>query len=119
LTEAEAVAAMNRGVAIEEFLERADGQVRYLTAARRRDGLHVLVIHVVKDEGTDDFADISEFSPVDDEEYVGGGRVLLQVDDALAAVVGASSVRGDANVWVNQGMAAELYVSAREQASGS
>jgi hypothetical protein len=59
LTEAEAVTAMNRGVTIEQFLERADGQVRYLTAARRRDGFHVLVVHVVKDEGTDDFADIA------------------------------------------------------------
>lgn len=72
-----------------------------------------LTRHVVHDEGTDGFADISEFSPVDEEEEVGEGTALANFDDPDRAVLAAEEHGGSLDGWVNQAMAADDYWRAR------
>ena len=67
-------------------------------------------------EGTQEFRDISEFSPVDEEEHIGEGVVVARCDDDERAVAGAEKHGGSLNAWVNLGMAADDYWAARTEA---
>ena len=114
LAPAEAAAALRRGAQVEQLVRLADGQLTYLTASRSGDEFRV-DRHVVLDEGTEDFRDISEFSPVDDDEYIGEGVVVARVDDAMDAVASAGNHGGSQTSWVNFGMAADDYWTAKIQ----
>jgi hypothetical protein len=86
LTGAEAAAALRRGKQIEQFLCISNESLLYLTASPRAE-LYVVRKHHVRDEGTDEFRDISEFSPVDDDEYIGEGAEVSAhqtCEDAVA-----------------------------------
>jgi hypothetical protein len=99
LTPAEAAAALRRGAAVEQVVRLHDGQVDYLTA--EGDGQwYVLRLHRVQDEGSDDFRDISEFAPVDEYEYVGGGVTVATFDDATDTVGSAARHGGAADRWI-------------------
>ena len=112
LTPSEAIAALRRGVEIEQFLNLTAGELRFLTISRTDEGF-ALTEHHVHDEGTDDFADISEFRPVNDDEEVGEGRRIALVATAEEAVQAAATCGGSEHRWVNQAMAADDYVTAK------
>jgi len=114
LTPSEAAAALRRGGEIEQFLNLADGQITYLTASQSEGG-YTVNRHVVLDEGTEQFQDLSEFSPVDDEEYVGEGILMAQVSDPAEAVSAAMNHGGSPEAWVNFGMASDSYWTAKTQ----
>lgn len=113
LTPPEAAAALRRGVEIEQFISLAGGEVRYLTISRTG-GDFALTEHHVYDDGTDDFADISEFRPVDEDEELGEGRtvaVFATAEEAVDAAEGGCG--GSPDRWVNQALAADDYLSAK------
>jgi hypothetical protein len=116
LSQDEAVAALRRGKTIEQLLESAphDGRatVTWVSASRSGDAF-VVRAHHVYDEGEPEFRDVSEFAPVDDEEYAGEGIEVarhLEPERALdaARVHGATAER-----WVNQGVVAVEYAEVR------
>lgn len=83
-----------------------------MTGSQGPDGFAVRE-HVVHDDGTDDFADISEFRPVDDDEALGEGRRVAIFATAEEAVRAATTCGGTEDRWVNQRMAASDYLAAR------
>lgn len=113
LTPAEAVAALRRGAQVEQFVRLDAGQVEYLTA-HGGDQRYTLRRHVVQDQGTEDFRDISEFSPVDEEECVGEGVEVGTFEEPNSAVESALQHGGSADRWVNFGMAADAHWAARQ-----
>ena len=112
LTRSEAAAVLRRGVGIEQFISVTGGEIRYLSISPVA-GDFVLTGHHVHDEGTDEFADISEFRPVHDDEELGEGRTVAVFADAEHAVGGAQGCGGSPDRWVNQAMAAEDYLAAK------
>jgi hypothetical protein len=91
-----------------------DGYVRYLTASQRGQTF-VVRLHQVVDEGSDDFRDISEFSPLDPEEYVGEGAEVASTETAESALDVARAHGGSADRWVNAGLAADEYWRAKSE----
>lgn len=88
--------------AIEQARLEADGDgtFSWLTAQRVGDYI-ILRLHVVHDEGTDDFMDVTELSPVDEDEAHGEGVKLgtfTSEEDFLAAAAAAEAV---ADRWLN------------------
>jgi hypothetical protein len=75
-----ALGALRRGSGIQQLLgtDCVAGRptLRWLTAWRERDRGYVLVIHHVFDEGSQQFWDVAEFTPVDEDEHLGEGRSL-------------------------------------------
>jgi hypothetical protein len=114
LTPSEAASALRRGIGIEQFISLADGVVRYLTSSRDGDGF-TLREHVVHDDGTDDFADISEFRPINEDEELGEGIRVGVFDTAEEAVQAATAAGGAQDRWVNQAMAASDYLAAKRR----
>lgn len=90
----------------------ADGVVRYLTNSRSGNEF-TLMEHVVHDDGTGDFADVSEFRPVDEEEELGEGRRVGVFPTAEEAVQAATVCEGSQDRWVNHAMAASDYLAAK------
>jgi hypothetical protein len=108
-----ALGALRRGSGIQQLLgtDCVAGRptLRWLTAWRDRDGGCVLTIHHAFDEGSEQFWDVAEFSPVDPDEYLGEGRHLgtfSTPEDVLhaAQAYGAVTTR-----WVNQGVIDDEY----------
>ncbi len=112
LTLTEAAGALRRGVEVEQFVSLAGDRVVYLTAGRSGQG-YSLRRHVVHDEGTEEFRDISEFAPVDEDEYVGEGVTVERADDAQTLLRLAEQHGGASGRWVNQAMAADDYWTAK------
>lgn len=77
--------------------------------ARRVGDLISLRLHVVHDEGTDDFWDVTEFSPVDEDEPHGEGVELGRFASEEEFLAAAASDRGAADRWLNAGMVQDLY----------
>lgn len=111
-TRSEAAAALRRGAEIEQFMSLTGREIRYLTISPVA-GDFVLTEHHVYDEGTDEFADISAFRPVHDDEELGEGRTVAVFVDADEAVVGAQGCGGSPERWTNQAMAAAHYLAAK------
>lgn len=112
LTPDEAGAALRRGQSVEQLVDVAHGTVLYLSASLEGEGFAVRRHHVL-DEGTEDFRDLSEFSPVDADEFLGEGVVVQVSDVADAAVQSAAEYGGSAERWVNHGIAADEYWRAK------
>jgi hypothetical protein len=112
LTATEAAAALRRGAPIEQFLGLDGGKVTFLTAALT-EGRYTVRRHLVWDEGREEFEDISEFSPVADEEDIGEGAIVAELDTAEDAVGEALTHGGAVEAWVNSGMAADDYWSVK------
>jgi hypothetical protein len=113
LTRAFAVGALRRGKEIEQFLggiqrNGRDG-IRWLTLSPSNAGIRVS-LHEVDDIGTDDFWDVTEFPPLDDDEYIGEGQTIAVVatpDDALDLAARDLGARPDR--WVNQAVVCSEY----------
>jgi hypothetical protein len=73
--------------------------------------------HQVHDEGSEEFRDISAFSPIDDDaDEFGEGVEVAGHDEPEAAVAEADRHGGAIDRWVNEGMAADDYWRARTSA---
>ena len=116
LTSSEAAAALRRGSQIEQFLGRSNDNrrptVRWLSAYPSGRAFE-LVVHHVEDIGTEGFFDVSEFPPLDDEEYVGEGRsVAAEVEPGL--ILDAAELHGARpDRWVNAGVVQDEYRDSR------
>lgn len=118
LTHAAALAALNRGAGIQQLLPVSDEDedtVRWVTARPDRTGQYLLTLHHVFDEGTEDFMDVAEFSPVDDEEYVGEGKQVAQAPSAEGLLEAARQVGARDGRWVNQGVIDDEYRDSRSE----
>ena len=114
----QAAAALKRGKPVEQLLpsEPHDGQptVRWLTMESSRDSF-VVRLHHVYDEGSPDAlpVDVSEFTPVDDDEYWGEGVKVARSPHPDGAL-GTTRDHGATNErWVNFGVIADEYSDAR------
>jgi hypothetical protein len=113
LIRAFAVGALRRGRQIEQFLGgiQRDGRqgIRWLTLSPGNAGI-TLYLHEVEDVGTDNFWDVSEFPPLDDEEETGFGRTIAVVstpDEALD--LAARELGAHPDRWVNQAVVCSEY----------
>lgn len=115
LTEAEARSALTRGASVEQFLGLADVNgrraVRWLTVSGGRS--YVVRLHEVEDVGDDDFLDVSEFPPLDPDEYLGDGRTVADESEPDAAFAVAAKLGASADRWVNSGVVQNEYADSR------
>jgi hypothetical protein len=108
-----AEATLNRGRSVEQLLYIDQGTVSWLTIVAKRDGAFALSLHHVVDVGSPDFRDVTEFPPMDEEEYPGEGREVGTFDDAAQAIRAAATFGAVAERWVNEGLIDAEYSSAR------
>jgi hypothetical protein len=78
--------------------------VKWLAISPAADGRFELTIHHVRNEGSSSFFDVHEFSPVDDDEYLGEGRVVEHCVDIEAALKAAEKLGAPPDRWVNEGV---------------
>jgi hypothetical protein len=115
LTLDQARAALRRGNSIEQLLHlrNVDGRptVSWLTLSPTRDAELELRLHFVLDVGTEQFAVVAEFPPVDDEEYAGEGKTMGWYREAQDALDDAHREWGASlERWVNQGVVCAEYL---------
>jgi hypothetical protein len=115
LTEQQASAALQRGVAIEQMLTLALGgdprTVTWLSASPSDAGV-TLRLHHVLDDGSEKFFDVYEFRSVDEDDYLGEGRVVGVYPDA-AALEAAVEFGARIDRWLNQGVLQDEYADLR------
>jgi hypothetical protein len=113
LTMTFALGALRRGSGIQQLLgtDYVAGRptLRWLTAWRERDGGYVLVIHHVFDEGSEQFWDVAEFTPVDEDEYLGEGRSLGAFNTPEEVLHAAQAYGAVTTRWVNEGVIDDEY----------
>lgn len=110
LTEHQLSTALGRGATVEQRVDSAAGTFAWLSACRSGETF-ALTLHHVHDEGNDDFYDVYEFAPVDEDET--DGKVLGAFND-VAALLRASAQRGArADHWVNEGLIQDEYADLR------
>lgn len=114
LTEQQAVAALRRGASIEQLLTTtvSDGTISWLSITAGDDGF-VLRHHAVLDDGDDDFLDVYEFRPVDEDDDLGEGTVLGTFSDVPSAFEAAAQNGARATDWVNAGLIQDEYADLR------
>lgn len=113
LTWPEAIAALRRGKVVEQLLapERHDREpmVRWLSIFPR-DGGFVVAQHLVRDPCDPAFLDLSEFTPVDEEEEdLGEGAEAGRAPDPEQALHIAHRLGASPERWVNEFVVAEEY----------
>ena len=108
------MAALRRGVALEQLLTTTleEGAVTWLSIAVAADGFE-LRRHAVFDAGSDDFLDVYEFPPVDEDEYSEEGIALGTFAEAPAAFAAAHQNGAQMTRWVNSGMVQDEYADLR------
>lgn len=117
LTSTEAAATLRRKREVEQFLGRfvaSDERmtVRWLTAYPSGADFK-LVLHEVEDIGSDEFLDVTEFPPLDENEYLGEGRVLSTHSDPDALLRDAAERGASPDRWVNGGVVQDEYRESR------
>lgn len=113
LTVQQASHALGRGRQVEQFLGAVEdapvAAIRWVTVRPDADTFGV-VVHEVEDVGGPDFLDMTEFPPLDDEEYPGEGRLVGSAPDAGSALDLASEGLGtDPARWVNSSVVSDEY----------
>jgi hypothetical protein len=108
-----ALGALRRGRGIQQLLGTVcvagRPTLRWLTARRERDGGYVLTIHHVFDEGSEQFWDVEEFTPVDEDRYLGEGRSLGAFNTPEEVLDAAPAYGAVTTRWVNQGVIDDEY----------
>jgi hypothetical protein len=108
-----ALGALRRGSGIQQLLGTAcvagRPTLRWLTAWRDRDGGYGLTIHHVFDEGSEQFWDVEEFTPVDEDEHLGEGRSLGVFNTPEEVLHAAQAYGAVTTRWVNQGVIDDEY----------
>jgi hypothetical protein len=77
------------------------------------DGGFTLRRHAVLDEGDDDFLDVYEFRPADEDADIGEGIMIGTFPDALTAFEAASQNGARLTRWVNNGVVQDEYADLR------
>jgi hypothetical protein len=110
LSKQQALSALGRGASVEQMLtETLGGQnIRWLSVHAVGGGL-ALSLHQVQDEGTTDFIDVTVFSPVDEDEEFGEGRLLASYPDAATVLAAAEAYGARSDRWVNEGVVQDEY----------
>jgi hypothetical protein len=108
-----ALGALRRGSGIQQLLgtDCVAGRVtlRWLTAWRDRDGGYALTIHHVFDEASQQFLDVAEFSPVNEDEDIGEGRDLGTFSTPEEVLHAAQAYGAVTTQWVNEGVIDDEY----------
>lgn len=115
LTEQQTLSALRRGAAVEQMLNEslADREPIRWVSASAVDGRFALRLHQVRDEGTVEFLDVSAFTPIDEEEQYGEGRLVGEYADAEALLAAAAVIGGRSDHWVNAGVIQDEYADLR------
>jgi len=107
LTDRGALAALARGVPIEQMLTVAlvpdQGTITWLSASPSRRAV-TLRVHRVWDDGSDEFCDVNEFRAVEEDDYLGEGRAVGIYADGASALAAANDLGAAPDRWVNQGV---------------
>jgi hypothetical protein len=114
----QARAALRRGAAIEQLLNRSetDGRpaLRWLSLIPSKAGDIEMRFHSVFDVGTDEFADVTEFPPTEADESIGEGRPMGHYREPEHALREARMEWGAVDDrWVNSGLVGEEYADQR------
>jgi hypothetical protein len=108
-----ALGALRRGSGIQQLLgtDCVAGRptLRWLTVWRDRNGRYGLTIHHVFDEGSEQFWDVAEFSPVDQDQYIGEGRRLGTFSTPEEILHAAQAFGAATTRWVNEGVIDDEY----------
>jgi hypothetical protein len=115
LSEQQTLSALRRGASVEQMLTHSfsERSVRWLVALPEVDGI-TLRLHHVRNDGDADVLDVYEFHPVDEEEYVGEGRVVGHYPDAETVLEAAGVMGARPDRWVNAGVIQDEYAALRE-----
>jgi hypothetical protein len=115
LTQTEAVSALRRGRAVEQLLESEPHAgrptVRWLSVFGH-EGAFIVSVHHVYDACDPGFVDVTEFAPVNDEEYVGEGVDVAREPDPERALRAACEHGAVPERWVNRGVVENEYAEA-------
>lgn len=111
-------ATLRRGNSVEQFLgtgQHDESTTLRWVAIHPASGEFVVVMHEVVDAVADmGTADVSEYPPVDPEEYTGEGRRLASSDTAEAALDLATQLAGcRPERWVNAGLVQDEVADTR------
>jgi hypothetical protein len=103
------------GASIKQLLTATldEGTDRWLSIAATDSGF-ALRLHDVLDDGRDDFLDVYELRPADEDDYVREGRLLGTFPDVPSTF--AAATRNGARMtvcWVNSGVVQDEYADLR------
>jgi hypothetical protein len=116
LTMRQAEDALVRVKGIEQLLARqrnADGRwtVSWMVVVPAEGGFRV-TLHRVVEPPTVEIFDVADFPPLDEEERVGEGRCVDEVDAPGPAMAGAGAHGAVPDRWVNLGLIDQEYADA-------
>ncbi|MFI0451478.1 hypothetical protein [Actinomadura sp. 6N118] len=125
LTPAFAIGALRRGKPIEQFLggfqQEGRPALRWSTISPTKSSLTVS-LHEVEDVGPDALGgtyDISEYPPLDEEEYLGEGRDIGICESPEQALdLAERELRARKDRWVNFGVLGDEYADYRAARNG-
>jgi len=113
LTPSFAIGALRRGGQIDQFLggSTLDGKPTVRWASVYQSGHDfVVAVHAVEDIGSADYAGVTESPPVDEDEYVGEGKIIGRFETPDEALRMSESLGARPNRWVNAGLVCEEYL---------
>lgn len=113
LSQAFALGALRRGLPIEQFLgpvtRGGEPGIQWVSIESRGEEFEVR-LHVVQDVGSEHFADLGEFPPLDPEQEE-SWIIMAETADELEALELAERLTGAVRTrWVNFAVAAEDYL---------
>ncbi|MFI9366962.1 hypothetical protein ACIG5E_38920 [Kitasatospora sp. NPDC053057] len=112
LTPAFALAALQRGKQIEQFLGAIEPDdrhgLRWVALSPSRAGI-TIYLSEVEDVGTDTFLDITEFPPLDPDEETRGREIAVLPTPEEALHLAERELAADPRRWVNQGIVCDEY----------
>jgi len=117
LTEHQMLAALGRGASIEQMLTSdldESGTISWLHTVVSGSGF-ALRLHHVLDDGNDDFFDVSEFRSVDEDEYLGEGRLVGEYPNATTMLEAATRIGARMDRWVNESVIEAEYANLRAE----
>jgi hypothetical protein len=117
LTRALAEATLHGGRGIEQLLAisiepEGSRRVRWVSIWPGSHEQYTLRAHDVRYAGPLTWFDVTEFAPVDEEEFIGGGRLVGTYAEADLAISAAEALGAVSTRWVNEGLVGHEYQDA-------
>ncbi|WP_154402852.1 hypothetical protein [Nocardioides speluncae] len=110
LSEVQLTGAFRRGAAAEQRIPSEPGVFAWLDARPQDAGISLRLFRV-NDDGTDDYLDVYEFTPVD--ECSEDGLELGLVSDVAELHSASARVGARPDRWVNAGVIQDEYADSR------